>query len=357
MKNFAEIKHAWANFNWFSDRAINSLKTAIACVIGYLIYLFTPLPQAQWIVITVLVVMSAQISIGGVLIKSYMRFLGTVAGALIAVGAFLLGGTEPIWIACILFTSTLVFAYIGGSPKDISAAGILGAVTIVMVLLNPHVTIAIAGVRFLEITLGIVIACLVSSLVWPMRAHTLLIKSFARTLNLLKQHVQYYLLQKVDDKDTRNYNLEQSIVSSFNNQRKLIHELNTEPGKFYHQKQLFQPLLDTLVKIYRVINLMYYSANSTDYCVHAISELKNVAQFKMEVINFLQQLSDALGSGKKTQINVVLAELIDYMEHGFKQIAHEKPYEYVACVNTYLFGARLLMTELKKLAELIEGLL
>jgi len=157
-KAFHYLKLAWQDFHWNSNRAINSFKTAIACLIGYLVVVFSPLPQPQWIVITILVVMSAQSTIGGMLIKSHMRFWGTLAGGLISIVALFLVGNDVWGVALVLLTATLLFAYIAGSSGDISAAGVLGGVTVVMIMLAHNATVLMAGERLLEIILGIGIA-------------------------------------------------------------------------------------------------------------------------------------------------------------------------------------------------------
>src|SRR5262245_30678746 len=104
----------WIDFS--SPRIINSFKTALACLIGYGLVLWTPLPQSQWIVITILVVMSAQTSIGSLFIKAKMRFWGTVCGAVVSVGIILLCDNHPPSLAAAIFISTLIFAYVAGIP-------------------------------------------------------------------------------------------------------------------------------------------------------------------------------------------------------------------------------------------------
>lgn len=339
--------------HWKSNRAINSFKTAIACLIGYLLYIFTPLPQAQWIVITILVVMSAEATLGGLLIKSYMRFWGTVAGAAIAIFALLLGGNSFYWIALILFFSTLCFAYVAGSSGDASVAGVLGAVTIVMILLSPNPTLSLAGIRSLEIILGILISFLVSKFIYPVHAHTMLMRSFADTLLDLKDHFDQSWKIEVTDILAINLDLDEKITKAFSTMRKLLHATEFELKKNDQRLLLCQDTLNSIIKIYRAINMLYYSRNSSPQAMQAIQELEGLESFKQHVGDFLVQLSEALRSKKLPQIEFVIADVVHYIEAEFKLIAQQKEYEHIASVNAFLFSATLLTGELKKLSETV----
>ncbi len=141
-------------FNFLSSyRIVNSLKTALAVLIGYLFVIGASLPQSQWIVITIIVVMSAQTSVGSLLVKATMRFWGTVGGTILCIVVLYLFGNTTIATACALLISSLLFTYIAGSPGEASYAGTLGAVTVVIILLNQEVNITIACIRLVEILL------------------------------------------------------------------------------------------------------------------------------------------------------------------------------------------------------------
>ena len=70
--------------------AINALKAAIAAGLAYIVglclgWLLGIGQMYLWMVITVLVVMSTQLNLGGALDRALMRFLGTIVGAFIAI--------------------------------------------------------------------------------------------------------------------------------------------------------------------------------------------------------------------------------------------------------------------------------
>lgn len=357
MKNWLKaIKTDWQSFEFFSHRSINSMKTACACILGYLLVLFAPLPHAQWIVITTLIVMSTQSSFGGLLLKSYMRFWGTVAGAVIAILGYLLVGNDPLWLGVVLFCSTLLFAYVSGSQNpDISVAGALGAVTVALILLLKPFSIATAGMRFAEIVLGIGIALAVSSLILPIPAHTLVKKNLANTLAKLSEHLSQCLTITVGDLSINFTGLDQAIIGRFARQRKLIHEMEVEP-KFRKQTGFFQQLLQMEIKIYRAANFMYVTSHANLDTATIVQGLVAFPQFKQHVTQLLLDLSASVRSGKSVQIDATMEHLLTQMQQEVKQNFYSRPYEHVSAVNAFLFAANLLSEQIKAAAADIEQL-
>ncbi len=170
-----------------NNRLIHSLKTAIAFLIGLLIVWVFHLPaHGQWLLISLLVVMCAQSRVGAVMQKSYMRFLGTLIGACIAVLTLYLAYPSVVWTTLILCLTTALFSYIADSPGYLSDAGPLGAVTVVIILIGQNPSYTTALDRFLEISLGILIALLVSRFIWPLHSRTQLRYIMKNTLQDLK---------------------------------------------------------------------------------------------------------------------------------------------------------------------------
>ncbi len=354
MKNsFSTIRAFWQEFDFASPRVINSLKTAIACVLGYLLVLWSPLPQSQWIVITIIVVMGAQTSLGSLVIKSYMRFWGTLFGALFSTAVYLLVGTDPLGTAIALFFVVLVLAYIATNPGDISYAGTLGAVTVAIILLNPKVNFQIISARFIEIIVGIIIALLTSKLIFPIYSHRLLLRNVANNLQNLQWHFQRSIKMDPNELTAELDGLDTKIVSSFSTQRKLIREVGFESSKYRRHQQVFNDILQAEIKLYRANNLMFLSSHVSPHSVLTIAELAGLEKFKQGASQALTLLADALRSGKEQQAELMVAGLIEDMEHEFKKVINQKQFEHIAYVNAFLFGVRMLMDELFKLGELI----
>lgn len=113
------ISLLFKNLSGSSERIIHSLKTAFACLLGFVCIKSIGFHTDQWLIITILVVMCAQINVGSVVQKSYMRFLGTLAGSVIAAITIVVLGTDPVVIAIVVTTSALLFSYLATAQKKI----------------------------------------------------------------------------------------------------------------------------------------------------------------------------------------------------------------------------------------------
>lgn len=341
-KIISDLKTSWQEFNWQSNRTINSIKTGIACLFGYLVFKFSTLAQAQWIVISILVVMSAQSTIGGLLIKSYMRFWGTLFGAIIAAAILLAFDSNPWYIAITLFITTLCFAYIAGSSKDISAAGTLGAVTTAIILLTPNAKISDAGLRFIEILTGLTIAVLVSRFILPIHARNPLKNSIAKTLLTLQQYYQNCLNSIID------YNIEVKITTALPQQQKLIQEIIAEPGKHRLKADLYQEILNGERKIFSAIRLMGYSIK--------MSTLTCALQLNQHMIDYLGVLSQAVKNGNAITYNPHLVEMQKNCENEFKKMALTQDFENNINRSALIFLLRYLIDEMQKITLLVQKL-
>lgn len=267
------------HLNYF--RTIHSIKTAIGCLIGVFIDKYYDLPSGQWIPITVMVVMSAQVHFGGALRKAYLRFLGTVAGiASTVVVLYLFGNSlEVVLIASFIFC--LLFTYVASSVENISYAGTLGGVTMLLTLTGQQASIDMAIQRGFYILLGIAIALLVSRFIFPIHACDRFRVHVATTLrNLCKLYKKVVEM----DFDLKQKNIDAKLdaivahdISS--DQLQLIAEASSGHIKFTNNKHLFEQLVDSEHKINRLINLMYM-----DLCEN---------QAKQSIKEYLDSFGDA----------------------------------------------------------------
>jgi uncharacterized membrane protein YccC len=154
------------------ERVIHSFKTTLACLIGFAIIKSTHVPFDQWLIVTIIVVMCAQINVGSVFQKSYIRFFGTLAGSLIATIALLVFHDQPWAAAVAVGFSAMLFSFIATMDSPWNDAGTLGVATTAIILMGQNPTIYLASVRTLEISLGILIAALISQFVLPIHARS-----------------------------------------------------------------------------------------------------------------------------------------------------------------------------------------
>jgi uncharacterized membrane protein YgaE (UPF0421/DUF939 family) len=139
---------------------LDSVRTAVAAVAALLLAHLLKLPESYWAPISTIVIIQSTIAPH---VLGWQRFVGTAMGAVLgAVLMTLLPPNDLIYglgiIACGLLASLL---RIGGAFR-------FAGITLSIVLLIPHVAgpWIVAWHRFLEVSLGIAVA-LVVTVVWP----------------------------------------------------------------------------------------------------------------------------------------------------------------------------------------------
>ncbi|HEV2614809.1 MAG TPA: FUSC family protein [Gammaproteobacteria bacterium] len=222
-----------------TDHFINAFKTALACLLGFIVIRFLPTASSQWVIITIIVVMSAQIHFGSALQKAYLRLLGTVAGALIAGATLYFFKTDNFMIiSAVIILSAFLFSLLGGISVAMGQSMTLGSVTVPIILLTPHVTLWAAYFRMSEILLGIVIAILVNLFVFPLHAKHKLDKLLIKNMGILKNyHLNHTKSEKI-------------MMENFTEAELLLADAKREFGVneqhyhdiILHQKRLFRAI-------------------------------------------------------------------------------------------------------------------
>ncbi|NBJ10127.1 FUSC family protein [Microvirga arsenatis] len=160
-----------------------ALRVTIAAALAYAVTRIFDLPQGYWAVITAVVVVQA--SVGGSLKAAVERFSGTLAGAVYGglVAAFVPHGSDlslGLAIVAAVFPLALLAA--------VRPAFRVAPITSLIMLLPPTGQaigpLASALDRVMEITLGNVAGVIVSLLVLPARAHTLMTEAAAKAVSL-----------------------------------------------------------------------------------------------------------------------------------------------------------------------------
>lgn len=333
------------------NRLIHSLKTAIAFLLGLLIarWLHFPL-QGQWVLISILVVMCAQSRVGALLQKSYMRLLGTLIGAIIAGLTLWLAYPNLVWITLILGLSTILFSYLAASPGYLSEAGPLGAVTVVIILVGQDPSFESVLSRFLEISLGIAIALLVSRFIWPLHSRTqlrLLIRGTLRDLQVLAKQLGQVPIQEL----SKQYDpYEEKIINDFASQKQLTGEVNRETFGRVKLTKRFQSILRREREVLRYLNLM------KNVWIHASDRVRERLTQQTDLSPIYQRI-DAL-------FNAMIAHLSDKADlHSFSearmplivensQVCTENS-EDQFYIDLFRFAANHLLTHLEKLYLLI----
>ena len=336
-------------------RTIHSIKTAIGCLIGVFIDKYYNLPSGQWIPITVMVVMSAQVHFGGALHKAYLRFLGTVAGitSTIMVLYFFGSSTEVVLIASFIFC--MLFTYVASNIENISYAGTLGGVTMLLTLTGQQATIEIALQRGLYILLGIAIALLVSRFIFPIHAYDRFRVHVVATLRNLCR--LYDKVVKMDfDPKQKNIDTKVDALVAYDisfDQLQLIAEAAAGRVKFANNKLLFKQLVDSEHKLNRLINLLYLDLrdnqtnDTTKACLQDFSSAHKI------INKTFMYLADCFENVTIPKSIFGASEEIDSFAERVKKYVHNNESKTAMAHCSFVFIMEQILKELENTRELI----
>ena len=143
------------------------VKTGLAGLITYGIYLGFHLPQGYWAVLTALVV--TQVTLGASWKPALYRTFGSTSGALAAMLVFLIVGPGTVRVGLMLFVLATLFGFLTVLHPSFSAAGFTAAIVLVLGRLE-GTPLHIGWLRVLYTLLGSGVAFAVGALIWPVRA-------------------------------------------------------------------------------------------------------------------------------------------------------------------------------------------
>lgn len=333
------------------ERLIHSIKTALACLAGFIIAKYLPFRTDQWIIITILVVMCAQINVGSMIQKSYMRFLGTLAGSAIAITTLVIFGDNRDAIIVAVLLSAILFSFIATSNKSFSESGTLGVVTVAIILIgqNPN---WLSGIeRCAEISLGILIAALISQFVLPVHARDHLRRNQATTIRKLRTFYKTIFTHHLSSKQGNELrNLDEELAKSLIAQRKLAGEAKREHfGKLF-SLDYFQESLWLEKEILRSVIFMYHAYHATDESIAMLREMETVQEFHRGISESLDKIAQCI---EKQRIETILVPNIGPLKHALQEKIAEVNAEEKTHLDGFLFCAEILVARLNKLAALI----
>lgn len=337
-------------------RVIHSVKTAIACLIGLAIaqYLGWPI-GAQWIPITTIVVMSAQVRFGGALQKAYMRFLGTVAGVITTLLTLALFDHITAVIFFVVFVACLFFTYIASSEESISYAGTLGGVTVILTLTGSPANYQYALQRGFYIVIGIVIALLVSRFIFPLHARTRLSRSVSEVLRKLQR--LYFITVQGGAKEWAEFidkNLDQELNQLIAGQLQLIGEASIGSRYFSrYKKDLFKEAYNIERRMYRLINLMDRSLReSGGEFVYIMHKIGSIEELHTEIETSLGNLADSFSGSLKVDDGPNFVEVPTKLASILEKFPDEHDVQKMISEHSFMFFMRQMIQEIEKMQQI-----
>src|SRR5580704_7687527 len=195
---------SWAAQALFGDLRVRyGIKIGLAGVLALFCTQVLRLPNDNWAILTVLVMMSAQF-VGSIAFKGIMRVTGTVAGAL--VGVWLVGDytSTPAIFLPVLFLVMAFASYKFGQlgARQIPYAYFLLGFTALTIatdgVTDPAQAWQIGLDRTEEILVGIMSSLLVTSILWPRYAREEFIEAGRAALKTVNQLVSAHVQASID---------------------------------------------------------------------------------------------------------------------------------------------------------------
>lgn len=337
-------------------RVIHSLKTAFACLIGLMLEKYYQWPTGQWIPITIMVVMSAQTHFGGAARKALMRFLGTIGGVAIVVTALWFFGSNVIVVFCTVFLASIIFTYVASSYGDISYAGTLGGVTVILVLTGQQISIETAIQRGFYIVIGIVIALLVSRFIFPIHARNRLRYHVAITLRNLGK--LYFAAVQLNDNlgpelESTNTKLSFQVADDIATQPRLIHEAVIGSRVFAAKKAFFVEILSGEQSLNRLINLIYLSLHEADSPMDIKKQLAAVGGVHEIIVNGFSYLANCFEAMEEPKDVVHFEDALARITKVVEELPKERDAHRLIIEHSFLFFMEQILKELENMRKLI----
>ncbi len=334
------------------DRIAHSIKTAFACLIGFALTKIVHFHVDQWLIITIVVVMCAQLNVGSIILKSYMRFLGTLTGSLIAMITLIFFGHEDTPSAVAIALSAMFFSYLATSTKSYNESGTLGIATVIIILVTKDATVITAIERCLEISLGILIAALISQFVLPIHARDHLRRNQATTIRQLRNYYQTTLLTSHKNDGPENLViLDESIAKTLIAQRKLATEAKREKFGAAFSIYYFNQSLWCEKEILRSIAFMFHAYQASPVSKKILTELPGLTEFHHAICDALEKVAAAIEEQQILQ--PITIPTIAPLKMALANVAAQEEKIYL---DGFVFCMEILIARLTLLVELINEL-
>lgn len=340
------------------ERLIHSTKAAIACSIAFLVTKFSGVPpNDSWLLLTVCVIMCAQIYIGDILQKSYLRFLGTLLGCFIASFVVVFIGVNTYSALVTVTLIGLLASYISTGPESISYAGTFCAISTVVVMMNSQPTVQLAVSRFIEICLGIFIATLVAHFVLPIRARDHVARLQVGVLTDLRD--LYINIVNINQKNLpfdEYYQRDENIASALTKQRQLTQTLKhswLEPA--FDREELLKSIYYEK-QILRAINFIYHALSHIESVENHLPVLSFLEKFNQAVITALDTLIDLAKKKDAVAENLYqLSDLLIKLRNSIQEKIDVITLDPIFNLSGFLFSAEILVQNILKLADFYRG--
>jgi uncharacterized membrane protein YccC len=209
-------------------KTIRTLRLSLTCIFLFLISWYYEIPESSWSLVTIWFVMYEYSTVGGVLNKSMLRFIGTSLSALYGIIIIYCCGNNPVINILAVIPGLFMYSYFFmGNDKVYTAT--IGAVTLTIVLLNYN-KVDVAILRVFNVLIGICASVFMIRFFYPQYARNLIIEAqivwFDEFMVLIKEYMDP--TQELATIKKSCTDLEHAFLSNLTMYNRLVNEAKME---------------------------------------------------------------------------------------------------------------------------------
>jgi len=248
------------------------------------------------------------------------------------------------------------FTYIASSERDISYAGSLGAVTVIIILAGQEINLIYAVGRTLEVLTGISIALLISASIFPIYALKVLRHKTSKNLGFLADLYQEIIDSPAQLDTAKTELLEEKISKGLLVQQKLIAESSAEHRKKHLQTQELNNLLYCQRRIYRLTHTVQSIALESADSLATIKQIKAITEFHHMFIDTLRALADYAPLNKRQTLLADLSKLLDDIAIEINKLTEDKTNSVSVGIHAWWFCIQVLVKQINEMARILAKL-
>lgn len=277
---------------WSSAR--QAIKTAVAGLISLLVTNLFHLPQGYWAAISALIVM--QSNVGATVSASRTRLAGTAVGAVVG-GVFM-----AIFGANLTgFALAVAVAFFLCDSLRLAESQRLATVTVAIIMVIPANNSAwiVAGHRFAEVALGIVIALAVSLVLWPNHARRSVRQGVADTLAKLARLFRAVMHGYRGREDASVEALKAEVSAAIQKNAGLLQNALDEAFGPLKEREALALLVRQVERIFHAVETLEFAVRDSAADTYARNFDTALDELENGVATALETLAKIIGTAKR----------------------------------------------------------
>jgi uncharacterized membrane protein YccC len=360
-----EMGRQWTRQDLFGDLRVRyGIKVGLAGLLALFCTQVLQLPDDNWAILTVLVLMSTQF-VGSITVKAIMRVIGTIAGAL--VGVWLVGDytSTPAIFLPVLFLVMAFASYKFGQvgARQVPYAYFLLGLTTLTVATNgvtdPALAWQIGLDRAEEILAGAMSSLLVTSILWPRYAREEFVGAGLAALKTVNQLVSAHIQASIDPANAPSETAE--IDSTFDQQLSVLRNLHQagarESTVFYARLSNYNAFLVSLTHLFHAgLDLSRHRVEPwfLDHLRQETESLLAAISDEVNILSTARSPGEKLRSSRLNEAFAALQEKVNEIRDQGVLIA--VPLQTAIAFAGHFAAIRSVCDELNNIRNAIEGL-